>query len=403
MAVKRLWGVILLLAGTWSSLARAYFIASEPTQLQAGVPTDVFVAGFGNDQGTQFLKSALLAAKVSRDRFPQRQRVIISAVNESFEHEKNLLIDAGFGFRKADQDSLEKHRLVLALKYLKAPVTSLQFYGHANTYNGFRLQSKSDRLDQTDVEFAEIGEVLAPNAFAIFHSCNSGWLLAPAAAKKWRRPVFGSFSSADFQEMMSDGNWYYHDEGMYPQHLARIGNTTRIIQPVTECTSRQCLRLKPVNSSYVDDFGKFEKGLGFYKVFSPTENLIPQSLIHLTLLTPSVTPLSMQSSREDLQEAVIDWMCPSDKSGTKRTACAEAVRSKSFLENRTLNFFSGDPIACSNSKCSTTITCNPYKVVFGVPPCKTVDLEDVPSTVFSDQMTQIMKGLDLFEEGQLDL
>ena len=403
MKLKFLTGAAVLVAGFWASSSQAYFIASEPAQIRAGVPTDVFVAGFGNDQGNQFLKTAILAAKVSRDRFPQRQRVIISAVNESFEGEKSMLAAAGFGFRKADKDDLEKERLVLALQYLRAPVTSLQFFGHANTYNGFRLQSKTDRLDQTDSEFAQIGSVLAPNAIVVFNSCNSGWLLAPAAAKMWGRPVFGTFTSSDFQEPMSDGKWYYHDVGMYPDNLSRIGNTTIITQSSLECTSHKCLRLKPINVPYVDDFGRFGRGLGFFKVFSTSESLIPQALIHYTLLTPSVTSLSLQSSREDMLKVIIDWMCPSDKSGNKRNACAQAVYNRDFERNRTLSFFSGDAVACTNTTCFTTVKCNAFKAIVGAVPCKTKDLDDVPSTVFSDQMKMIMKGLDLFEQGKLSL
>lgn len=392
-----------LVVSFWSHISQAYFIASEPAKLQAGVPTDVFVAGFGNDQGTQFLKAAILGAKISRDRFPDRQRVIISAVNESFEAEKGMLSSAGFGFRKSDRDDLEKSRLVMALQYLNTPVSSLQFYGHANTYNGFRLQSKTDRLDEKAPEFSEIGKVLAPNAFVVFHSCNSGWLLAPAAAKMWRKPVYGSFASSDFQEPMTDGQWYYHDVGMYPDGFSRVGNTSTVVRESLDCGKGKCLRLKPVNASYVDSFGIFSRGLGFYKVFSPDESLIPQSLVHFTLLTPSVLPLSMQASKADLINAAIDWMCPSDKSGKRRDACRQAVLNEEFKNDKHLSFFSGEAIACTNTKCFTGVKCNAFKALIGAVPCKTYEIEYRKSTVFSDQMSMLFQGLDLFEKGQLNL
>lgn len=396
-------GAFLIFLGTGSLRAEAFFVASEPAQLKSGVATDVFIAGFGNDQGDQFLKTALLGAKVSRDRFPQRQRVIISAVNESLESERSLLEEAGLSLRKEDRQDLDKETLVQSLRQLDVPVTSLQFFGHANTYNGFRLQSKTDRLDEKTAEFKDIGKVLAPNAIVVFNSCNSGWFLAPAAAKLWNRPVFGSFSSADFQEPMNDGNWYYHDVGLFPEGLSRIGETSLILRSSLTCNKGQCLRLKPVNSAYVDDFGKFEKGLGFFKVFSPDESLIPAGLIHYTLLTPSVTPLSLQSNRTEMLKVIVDWMCPSDKSGSKRAACEKAILNQEFKTNRKLNFFSGDPVACTNTGCSTTVKCSAIKAVFGASPCKTKEIEDKDSTVFSDQMEMIFKGLDLFERGELNL
>ncbi len=100
-------------------------------------------------------------------------------------------------------------------------------------------------------------------------------------------------------------------------------------------------------------------------------------------------------------KVVKDWMCPTDKSSTKRNACAQAIDDKAFASNRTLSFFSGEPVACTNSSCYTTVKCNVLKAVFGAVPCKTKDLADVKSTVFSDQMNMIMKGLDLYEQGQL--
>lgn len=395
----------LLIAGSLcvSEKSQAYFVATEPATLKANLPTDVFIAGFGNEQGEQFLKSAILAAKVSKDRFSQRQRIIISAVNESLAGGQSLLTSGGFSIRKADQEELKKSNLAGILKSFSVPVTSLQFFGHANTYNGFRLQSKTDRLDQTDKEFAQVGKVLAPNAFVVFHSCNSGWLLAPAAAKAWNRPVFGSFASSDFQELMSDGQWYYHDVGMYPDNLKRIGRTNMITQESQPCTSHNCMRLKPTNVPYVDDFGTFTRGLGFYKVFAVDEKQIPQAMIHMTLLTPTVTPLNLQSSRQDLIKAVKDWMCPSDKSGTKRQACSQAIDNKAYESNRTLSFFSGKAVACNNMTCSTVAKCSVFKAIFGAVPCKTKDLDDAPSTVFSDQMKMIMKGLELFEQGKLNL
>ncbi|UOF01077.1 hypothetical protein [Bdellovibrio reynosensis] len=401
MNLRVLLGVLFLSAFTWSLNGEAYFIASEPAQIRAGVPTDVFVAGFGSDQGTQFLHSAIIGAKVSRDRFPGRQRVIISAVSEDFHMEKAALAKAGFGFRKADDDDLTAERLVLAIQYLSSPVSSLHFFGHANTYNGFRLQSKMKRLKHDDPEFAQLGAFLAPTAFVVFNSCNSGWFLAITGAKLWNRPVFGSLGSSDFQEPMTDGKWYFHDVGYYPENLTRIGTTTLFTRSSEECTTKKCLRLKPANIPYRDDFGQFDKGLGFYKVFSTQEALIPQALIHYTLLLPSIKQLSLQSSRAEFTEAVVDWMCPSDKNSVKHNACKQAIETKSFLSNRTMSFFNGTAVACGNTSCQTVIKCKALKKIFGATPCKTEDLSSAVSTSFSDQLRYFFIGLDQLEAGQL--
>lgn len=383
----------------------AYFYATDPIKLRAGVPTDVFVAGFGDNQGNQFLKAAILAAKVSRDRFPQRQRLILSAMNGNLHGEKSMLRDAGFNVRKADDDDFTRSSMLGSMQGLKSPISSLQFFGHANTYNGFRLQSRTDRLDQDDPEFAEIGRLLAKNAIVVFNSCNSGWFIARIGARLWKRPVFGTMNGSNFQELMSDGQWYFHDEGYYPSNLKRIGVTTQVLSQSEDCSIGKCLRLKPGNKPYEDSFGSFERGLGFYRVFAPSEaaSLVPQALIHYTLLNPTEAPISMTSSKDDLIKAVADWMCPQDKSNQKRIACREAVVSKSFETNKYMSFFNGTAVSCKDTSCGTTIKCNGLKAFFGLIPCRSEDTSSARSTDFSDQMKQIYQGLELYEQGKLAL
>lgn len=393
----------IFLINLFCVVSEAYFVVTDASRFKTGIPTDVFVAGFGDDQGSQFLKTAILGAQVSRDRFPERQRIIISAVTRSFEGEKAMLLKAGFVLKKADENDLQRDRLLADLKRLQVPISSMQLFGHNNPYNGFRLQSRSQRLSERDSEFPDFGNLLAPNAFVVIHSCNSGWLFAPAAAKIWNRPVFGSLASAEFEEPMSDGNWYVQDAGMYPDGYSRIGKTTMLVREQMDCGVGKCLRLKTNNVPYADGFGKFAKGLGFYKVFSPSEKLAAQALVHFTLLYPSVEPLSKQSSRQELMKVVSDWMCPTDKNGKRRAACARALQHEEFKNNKGLSFFVGEPVACTLSKCFTSVKCSGFKALLGFAPCKTYDIESKKSTVFSDQMLLIRKGLDLFEQGQLNL
>ncbi|MFS4458253.1 hypothetical protein [Bdellovibrio sp. HCB2-146] len=403
---KRLlfWVTFLVFALRFETV-HAYLVAFEPAKLREGVQTDVFVAGFGDNQGTQFLKAAILAAKVSRDRFPQRQRVIISALNGSMGTETSMLKNAGMTVRRADEDDLNKSRLVRSLQNLSVPVSSLQFFGHANTYNGFRLQERSDRISQEDEEFRAIGSVLAKNAIVVFHSCNSGWLIAPAGARMWNRPVFGSMTGSNFQEMMSDGRWYFHDEGDYPSNLRRIGSTSTVVRESTDCRTGNCLRLKPGNKPYSDSFGEFSRGLGFYRGFTTaaTAHLLPQAMVHLTLLTPSESPLSLQSSRDEYVKALADWMCPQDKSNDKREACTAAIQTRAFEINPHLSFFRGTAVACTNDRCGTRVKCTIWKKVLGLVPCYTEDVSSARSTVFSDQLKAAFKGFDMLEKGQLSL
>lgn len=394
---------VLGLLGLYTSSSQAFFIATEPTHLKAGVPTDVYVAGFGNDQGSQFLETAILGAKVSRDHFPDHQRVIISAVTEDLDHEGSLLKNAGLSLRKDDKDELNKDVLLSTLQGLSVPVRSLQFYGHANTYNGLRLQSKYKRLNYTDDQFASIGSVLDKQAIVVFNSCNSGWLLAPAAAKLWHRPVFGSLTGDNFQEFMSDHQWYFNDPGLFPSNTTRMQSTADITSETVSCHSSACLRMKPVNASYHDEFGTFQRGLGFYKVFASekAKSLVPAALLHFTLLYPSDRPITVNSSRDEWVSAISEWMCPNDESGSSRKACYAAIAAKEFMTKPTLSFFHGTAIACDNISCQTIVKCHALKYIFGQIPCETEDLSNAVSTVFSDQLKQAFSGLDALENGDI--
>ncbi|WP_413560031.1 hypothetical protein [Bdellovibrio sp. HCB209] len=382
--------------------ASAYLVATEPARLNPNVATDIFIAGFGGDQGNQFTHSAVLGARISRDRFPARQRVIIAAVNDSAGYEGSLLEKGGLNLRRADKDGLTGERLVATLNSLGVRASSMQFYGHANTYNGFRLQTKYKRLDHDDDSFAALGRFIRTDGFAVIHSCNSAWLLAPTAARLWNRPVFGSFAGSNFQNLKSDGQWYYNDPGFYPGNLSWKSSTSQLTQNTLSCADGRCVRLKPVNIPYHDSFGRFSRGLGFYKVFAPDATQIPRALVHLTMLYPTKSPATPSSTRVEFATALADWMCPSDKSMEKYNACKAAIVNEEFRSKPFLSYFSGTPIACNNTSCNTKVKCKAFKVVFSVP-CKTYDVAEGRSTVFSDTLKQAFAGFDDMKNGGFSL
>lgn len=386
--------------------ASAFLVATEPAQLRAGVPTDVFVVGAGIEQGEQFLKSAILGANISHDRFPERQRLVIAVSNGSLSYETSLLEQIGLTVQAADKKDLGSSQLVKTLANLGVKARSLQFYGHSNTSHGFLLQSRSKRLDYNDSDLAKLGQFLDSKAFVVFHSCNTAWLLAPTAAKLWNRPVFGSFAGSNFQNLMTDNNWYFNDPGLYPERLDNRSSTSALAKFPVNCREGRCVRLKPVNMTYHNrQVGFFEKGLGFYKVFAPdnAKALIPQALVHFTMLYPTATAMTPKSSKEEFVKALADWMCPSDVSRNKSAACLSAIRTEEFRSNPTLSFFGGRAISCDNIRCGTVVKCKAFNVPFVVP-CRTAEVgDDKPSTTFSDQLKLAFQGFEQLSSGAISL
>lgn len=81
----------------------------------------------------------------------------------------------------------------------------------------------------------------------------------------------------------------------------------------------------------------------------------------------------------------------------------QAIQNEDFRTRIHLNYFSGDAVSCTNTECFTKVKCSPWKAILGLVPCETYDLSDRESTAFSDQLRLLFEGLDLLEQGLLNL
>lgn len=389
-----------------SSNLQAYIVAIDPVTPSKAVMADLYIAGFGANQGDQFLKAARTAALVSRDRFKKRTRVIISAVSEELPHDAGLLKKAGFKLLRADNADLSGNAIIETLEQIGIyKYSSMHFFAHANAFNGLRLEGKFLRFNHEDQSFAALGRFLTPESIVVFNTCNSGWLLAPTGARLWNVPVFGAMGGSNFQQIYSDLKWHYNDPRSVPENLKPIGPTTLFTHTEMDCSAGRCLRLHPVNVQYNDEFGEFERGLGFYKVFAtPTAaSKVPKALIHYTYLLPGIKPLTRDSSASDIVAAASDWMCPADKAGVLRTKCFEAIENEHWKQDPYLSFFKGKPVACDQLNCQTVIKCNTFKAVFGAVPCHSENLSNAKSDLFSTQVSQIFEGIQQYKSGQFRL
>lgn len=383
--------LLTALAGT---PARAWILISDQSQISETQPTDLFVAGYGDELKNQFFLSATLAAEISKDRFPERQRLVFSAYNvaEDISWAKNK----GWNVLVGDTSEFTVEAFAKYTRNLQT-VMSLQFFGHNNPLSGFRFESKNNRLWPNDDRLNYLKNSLHLNAFVSLFGCNTAWTLAPSYAQIFERPVLAAFGSSDFQALMNNHQWYFNDVGRYPNNVSYQSQATELTAgKILNCKGPWCLRLKPVNQHYDGVAGSFTAGLGFMRAFATAQHqdLIPRALVHQVLLWPSVVALQKNSSEHDFYQVWSDFMCPNDTSSKVYKACLEAIANKKYQQNSQLTFFDGNAVSCTHEKCNYSAQCK--KPLFFGKPCKVIKSYDSVSSDFSQQ-------LKAFDQGWLEM
>lgn len=367
--------------------AHGYIIVSD-TQLKPNVATDVFIAGFGDEQKSQFLYVASLAYQVAKDRFPQRQRILMSAVNGP----KNLefLKSQGFQVLKYDETEFSVENAFAQLKKINR-ISSMQYFGHNNPSTGFRFQSKENRLWPNDERLKQFKGQFMKNSFVALHGCNTAWLLAPAIAKLLNVTVFASFGSADFQNYYENNQWYYHDTGRFPEGMYVDRYPKNITSNKLDCVGSWCMRLKPTHLMYNGAAGKFDAGLDFMRGFNSQTSLkdYSASLLHFVYLWPSEKLIHPGVTFLELSNNFAEMMCPSDRSSIQYAQCKKLIIETPNLIQPTTSFFDGTAVACPNEACNYQVICK--KRLFGKP-CETKKITNDVSVEWSRQVQYFLQN-----------
>jgi hypothetical protein len=278
----------------------------------------------------------------------------------------------------ADLSRLTGAKLVQALDRF-ARIASIDFFGHSSPFGALLESSGDGRVlaASMPINMASLRDNFARDLdpYVTLNGCNGAAHVAPELSKLWALPVSGALTGSNFQELMSDGRWYFNDDGFSPPGTTKATKNDKSFGPAStpSCAAGACVRMKPQDSPYrgvwaSPDTG-FQYGLGYYKFFCDYED--PQKTCARGMATSlyafaSTKPIDKSASDSDLKEVLADFFCSGSKDRAWFDTCrtglfAAAASGAAFSPMRSQNDYSHE---CDFKSCQQKLRC---KIVDGTP------------------------------------
>lgn len=304
---------------------------------------DVFIAGFGHEMGFQFLFSAITRAQVHDDLYPDsRAQVIMWAKESSKSADASALKRRGFSIMEVNSRNLSNEVIAEYLSQLPS-ISSLHIVSHSAAFLGNAIQKSAKRLGHDNFPWEKFRNKFTVNSYVYLHGCNTGFIVAPGISKRLERPVFGSLTSTDFQEIFSNDNWYHNNDntGQFPNGMRRSPTSGELYNETLTCWKGNCHRMMPNNHPYRGFWGRYDVGLPYYQAFCNfgASNSCRNGISHALYTTPSIGAKSWE-------DKVMDHMCPRMADPSIFQNCVAILKGE-----ESGRIFRGRYLACSRSSC----------------------------------------------------
>lgn len=340
------WFFLTLFLFCQTAMAFNVFTLNGPFDTQK--TTDVYVVGYGPEMATLFLQSAVTNARRQNELFPERQQLIVWALDNGADKDLAVLQAQRFNIIDSNSNKLTMTKLVPILKQLTS-ISSFHFFGHSSAWFGLGLQEGS-RFDESSSKISFMKELFTEDAYAIFHGCNTGFFSAPKVSEIWEIPVLGSLTSTDFQRLHTDGHWYHNNEGQFPRG-GWMNSNGLSFESSRSCQNMNCYRMKPNNHSYTGHWGSYEVGLPFMKVFCNFSNQkgnCSLGMVKALLSYPTEFYSNSTPSKELFEKIVTDLLCPRLPNSSANLNCQKALSG----ENPNATYFSSNQLKCDLNVCT---------------------------------------------------
>ena len=339
-----------------SAQAQAYFIATpNAAAIDYTKPTRILLSGRGTDLGIQPQHAALSRALLYQRNFSNDQIILLSV----FESEKNKpsLVKGGWKIQTENERKLDTASALPELKKFKK-IRSLEMFGHNSPTLGTQTDGLGFRFDARQLEVAALASQFTPDAYAMIHGCNSGWIMAQELSNTWKIAVSGSFSGTRFERLHSDGHFYVSTDSKAPSSAWATSNPEFGVP----CSQGGCTRMRPTFSHYNGKWGNFAgPTLSHYKFFCQGETRDCEKRMASSLYG-FVTDhsLSKDSTYEEFATAARDYLCPVYKDRKLTDDCHHQLSSiEKGAGTPTVSYVVGDEqLKCSMKSCTGTMTCD---------------------------------------------
>jgi hypothetical protein len=270
----------------------------------------------------------------------------------------------------------------------------MDFYSHNSPHYGLQLESKYFRLPPNSRENKRLQGHFTNEAYAIFHGCNTGFIVAPTLSKTWGIPVAGTLASSAFEYLSKDGRFYF--AGVGGGGKASV-NDTSFYQQIP-CANGACTRMKPGNSPYSGIWGDFKGGgLNFFKFFcvKNDERRCYQSMARSLVDSVSVKPVGQRPSLGDYKELLFDFLCTSAGQGKHRAKCEASLENYHLSRRLGPNGFVGKQIQCSFKECFAKVECMTFNGEYLHHTCDVVNNWDGPVDTLEREYEAYLSGFEL--------
>ena len=325
----------------------------------------IFVIGKPGELGDLFIRSAQTKILRYKQIYPDHQYIVIG----SYEVYKNRSILSNRYKHKVSVANRKRLTVSRLVKLLGAHrnVKSLDFFSHSGAGYGIALEKNTPFKYNHTKEVAAIRKIFSSDGYMVINGCNSGFLQAPNFSKQLNIPVFGSLTSTDFHKLHSDGSWYNNNKGNYPEGGFAKTNTLSFETEKNCYKNGGCLRMKPDNHNYSGYWGSYKVGLPYYRPFCASgvsESICEKSIVNEISIYPSSQITGPSISKAQYTDAVIEYVCPQDRSRERFENCKTHLLAGISEEEIALTsskkkygpIFRGSIIQCKRSACQFSTT-----------------------------------------------
>ena len=337
------------------SQANAYIFAKiGNTPFDKRQKTHLIVAGEANEARQLFQQAALSQGFKYQAINPNNQVVFIFQHENELATNENWLRTRNVQILKSGQEDLDIKTFIKIADDVRA-IATMDIFSHSAISYGAKL-SETGRLKASDKTLLKIKSNFISEAYVVVHGCNSGFDEAVNYSYRFGLPAFGSLTSTDFQEKLTDGKWYYNNPQDKPAGMK--------VDP--KCSNGLCIRLKPLNNVYAGHWGSYSGGgLPFYKAFCyniPSQKCLA-AMARFTANFVSSSNLSNLSTFEEYKKVVQDMLCPITPNGTIRAECVAKLNGVPLNSQvnkilMTYSPFRGKQLQCGFNGCEFKFDCN---------------------------------------------
>ena len=225
-------------------------------------------------------------------------------------------------------------------------ISSLHIVSHNAAFQGSAIQKTTDRLGHNNFPWEKLTSKFTKDSYVFLHGCNTGFIVAPGISKKLKKPVFGSLTSTDFQEIFNNGQWYHNNSqfDQFPAGMKKLTTSGELFNQSLSCWKGYCHRMMPNVHPYRGYWGNYDIGLPYYQAFCNYGGSVARDCKAGIAAGINATATISPKSWED---KVIDHMCPRMGDSSIFENCKAILKGASGKR-----VFWGNTIGCSLKECS---------------------------------------------------